>query len=195
MGATHADLTMSYEALVEAGREARKQADDMQWVEGDLALRVEALPATERPRHPETGEFLADEIKALKRYAEDVDIPYSTLQKYRKTAEAWPPSERSRAVGWAIHYVLITQEDRFDLIQPGMTYREAQQLVRGRAAGTAGKPGWFELLGKVGDTLITAGKHLEKAEQAIEDPHPDLRRKAEEYAQWAEDVAARLRNI
>lgn len=163
-----ADPTMSYEGLVEAGRAAREQADNMQWVEGDLALQVEALEGHERPRDPGTGAWIEDEAKALKRYAEDVDIAYSTLQSYRGTAKAWPPSTRVDGVGWAVHKVLASQEDRLGLIRDGMTYREAEKLVRARTAGNAGKPGWLELMGMAADKMLAAGKDLAKVEADIE---------------------------
>lgn len=188
-------LTMSYDALVEAGREARHQADNVQWTEGDLALQVEHLPPTERPRDPDTGAFLATEESALKRYADDVDVPYATLQSYRTTAFAWPPSSRLDGAGFEVHKILASQDDRFDLIQPDMTTRAARDLVRKRNFASRGKPGWFELLGIVGDTLIKADKQLAKAEDAIDDPGDDLLAKADEYAQWADDLAARLRSL
>lgn len=188
---------MSYEGLVEAGRAAREQADNMQWVEGDLALQVEILPPTERPRDPETGDFLADEVKALKRYAEDVGVPYSTMQRYRSTSAAWPVAAR-RPAPWAVHKVLAAQDDRFSLITDGMTYRQAEKLIRDRTAGSRGKPGWHELLGRVGDDLIAAEKHLSAAEVAISNPdrrsEPDdrLRAKARRYAIQASLISQRL---
>lgn len=190
-------FTMSYEGLVEAGREAREQADNMQWVEGDLALQVEALPGDERPRDPETGAFIADEEKALKRYAEDVEIAYSTLTEYRRTAEAWPTPSRLGVVAWDTHRVLASQEDRFELIRPGMTRSEARKIVRQRTAAAAGKPNWGELLGRVGEQLKTAEKHLGKFEEAVGEKTPSdkNRTNAGRYAAWAEDIAGRLREI
>jgi hypothetical protein len=182
------DPTMSYEGLVEAGREARKQADSMQWTEGDLALQVQALTGNERPRDPETGDFIKDEERALQRYAEDVDIPYSTVRSYRITAQAWPSRTRDSAVPYKVHEILVAQPDRFDLIEPGMTTREAQRIVRQRTSATTGKPGWQELLGQVGDSLIKAEKELTKVEEEMGDktgnakdiengPHPNPREK------------------
>ncbi len=193
-----ADLTMSYEALVDAGREARQHADTMQWVEGDLALQVEALPGDERPRDPDTGAFIADEAKALKRYADDVGLPYSTLKTYRRVAEAWPSTTRAHA-SWAVHQVLAAQDDRFDLVSNDLSVRQAQKMVRDRTTGAKGKPGWHELLGRVGDDLIAAEKHMDAAEAAINDPNrrsdPDDRliAKAARYAAKADDLTQRLR--
>lgn len=191
------DPTMSYEGLVEAGREARKQADSMQWTEGDLALQVQALTGNERPRDPETGDFIKDEERALQRYAEDVDIPYSTVRSYRITAQAWPSRTRDSAVPYKVHEILVAQPDRFDLIEPGMTTREAQRIVRQRTSATTGKPGWQELLGQVGDSLIKAEKELTKVEEEMGDKtgNAKLREKARRYGGIAHDLAERLWRI
>lgn len=198
------DIQMSYEGLVEAGREARKQADNMQWAEGDLALQVDALPAHERPRDGD-GLFIEDEAKTLKRYADDIDIPFNSIRKYRRVAEVWPTDRRLSMVTWGVHEALASQEDRFALIKPGMTVLAARELVRKRTAGQAGKPNWHELLGWVGDYLTKAEKRLDKfdAEVSEEDlatyKRPaavrKLRDKAGTFAERAESVAERLREI
>jgi hypothetical protein len=195
---------MSYEGLVEAGREARHQADNLQWTEGDLALQVEALPADERPRDPETGEFVADEAKTLQRYANDIDIPYNTVRLYRHVAGAWPIDTRVSGVAWGAHHALASQDDRFALIHPTITVREAEKIVRDRAKGASGKPGWHELLGQVGQSLKIAEKHMTKFEGELEEaanrsrpkyPTEKLVNKGADYADWAEALAVRLRQI
>lgn len=188
------ETTVSYSELVERGREARELADGVQWVEGDLALQVEALPGDERPRDPETGLFIEDETKQLKRYADDIGITFATLKTYRLTAVAWPTTLRRAEVSWHVHKTLAAQEDRFDLIRPAMTVREAERIVTQRRAGNTGKPGWNELLGHVGDHLKHADKAMGKAEAAIADnvPNLNLRQKADRYAAWAENLAERL---
>jgi len=185
---------MSYEGLVEAGRAARERADDYQWEEGDLALQVEHLPSTERPRDPE-GLFIEDQAKALKRYAIDIDLAYRTLATYRRVADAWPSTSRAHC-SWDVHRALAAQDDRFDLIRPDMTVRQAEDIVRKRNAASRGEPGWRELLGTVGDTLIKADKQLERAEHAItRKPADDLQAKAAKYADHCLDLARRLRNL
>lgn len=191
-------LTMSYDALVEAGREARLHTDDYQWTEGDLALEVEHLTGDDRPRD-EAGKFLAGEA-ALKRYADDIEIAYSTLSDYRRVAEAWPTSRRQRMASWTVHAELAPVTDRFDHIRDDMTSREARELsrkLRGLdAPATQHVPGWFELLGQVGDDLAAMQKHLNRVEDIIDRrPNADLRAKAVKYAEWADDIAERLRLI
>ena len=192
---TVADTTVTYDELVERGRAAREQADDVQWIEGDLALQVEALPGDQRPRDPATGDFIADELKALQRYAEDVGVAYRGVREYRRVAAAWPPVQRALHVPWAVHQALAAQEDRFNLIRDGMTVREAERIVGKRRAGSSSKPGWHELLGHVGDALVAAEKAMTKTETAIGDVEPSdkFREKAERYAEWAESLAQRLR--
>lgn len=59
-----------------------------------------------------------------------------------------------------------------------------------------GKPGWFELLGTVGEDLLAAQRHMAKAEEAINrTPSADLLAKVEQYAGWADDLATRLRAL
>lgn len=191
------DLTMSYEGLVEAGRAAREHVDDYQWVEGDLALQVEALEGNERPRDDQ-GLFLAGE-SAIKRYADDVEIPYSTLKSYRSVAAAWPPVRRRTGASWSVHAELAAVTDRFDQIRDGMTMRHARELsrhLRGLDTKTSRVgPNWFELLGRIGDDLLAARKHLAAAEDAIEDPGDELRGKAREYAERADEIAGRLKAL
>lgn len=188
-----AELTMSYEGLVEAGRAAREQGDNVQWTEGDLALQVDGLPIDARPRDPETWLFIEDEAKALKRYAEDVGVAYATLKRYRQVASAWPKSTRSTSTPWHVHRALVAQEDRFDLIRPGMTVREAEKIVRDRTKGAKGKPSWLELAGRVGDDLKRASKHFDRLEAEVDrQPNQRMQTKLAEYAQSARSFADRL---
>ena len=190
------EIRMSYEGLVEAGREARKQIDDYQWTEGELALQVETLPQGQGPRDPETGDFIEDEVKALKRYADDIDISYPAIQKYRRTAEAWPSSSREKDASYKVHEILSAQDDRLDLIQPGMSTREAHRLIRKRSLATQHEPGWFELLGEVADHLIKADRQLDKVEDAItRKPNEKFIDQAKGYAERADEIAERLRGL
>lgn len=196
-----------YERLVKKGREAREQADNYQWTEGDLALDVEALHPTDRPRDPETGAYLATEEHALKRYAEDIDIKYGTLKEYRTTAAAWPPARRLAGASFDTHRTLNDQDDRFDLIRDDMTRREARAIVQQRNAASTGKPGWFELAGAVADRLIAANKDMVKLETALElevKPAPCWERviatesfeeKATRYAAMAHDLEKRFKAV
>lgn len=83
-----------------------------------------------------------------------------------------------------------------------ITFRDVSRVVNPPAGG--GKPGWFELLGLVGDDLIDAAKHMDRVEAelaaALKRKHPKAPKqefidKAEGYAEWAEGLAARLRDL
>ena len=191
---SNTEVGTSYEVLVEEGRRARQEADGYQWRQGDLALEVEALTAENKPRD-ESGAFVKDEKQLLKRYADDVDIPYETMKKYRQTAKAWPAGDRHPLVGWEAHRLLAAQEDRTDLIgEEGRTAAGARRLVAQRNTATHHPPGWMELIGQVGDDLIRAEKDLTKVEDAItRQPNQKFRAKAERYADWADVLARRLR--
>jgi hypothetical protein len=188
--------TSKYDDLVRRGREARQAVDGAQWLEGELALEVEALHPYERPRD-DTGAFLADEARALRRYAEDIDVDYTTLKDYRRVAAAYPRTTRVVGVSWKAHQALAAQEDRLDLLQPGMTARQAQRVASARTAGNTGKPGWHELLGAVGDSLKAGDAAMDKVEAAVGDQvaNQKFREKAARYAGWADELAERLRTI
>jgi hypothetical protein len=58
---------------------------------------------------------------------------------------------------------------------------------------TYGKPGWFELVGIVGEHLIAAGKAMDKADAAVtRKPNAKLQGKLADYAGWARALADRL---
>jgi hypothetical protein len=197
---TVADMTVTYDELVQRGREAREQADGVQWTQGDLALQVEDLAPDLRPHDPQTGAFLPwDGETPLKRYAAEIDVAYSTLKNYRATARAWPPARRRADGSFEVHRALNALEDRFALIHDGMTLVEARAIVTKRFAGTSrSAPGWLELLGGVGDALKAAEKAMNKLEGAVEGKdisNPRMLTLADEYAAWGEAVVARLRNL
>lgn len=202
---------LSYQELVERGREARKQGDSYQWTEGDLALQVEQLPEGRRPRD-EKGVFLPwNGDSPLRRYAADIGVSFSSLKTWRTTAKAWPPERRrTGTVGWSIHRKLNALDDRFDLIHDGMAVPEANDILRKRfKGGSHGKPGWMELIGRVGDDLLGkpgfpgVRKSVEKAEADLtafdeavagkQIRNKDLPQKAARYADLADEASERLK--
>jgi hypothetical protein len=107
----------------------------------------------------------------------------------RALGDVRDPRAGERAVVEAWRQVVA----RADESRP-ITGRDVSNTISPPAA--AHKPGWFELLGQVGDDLIAMRRHLDKAENAItRRPKAELRAKAAQYADWADDVAARLRSI
>lgn len=74
--------------------------------------------------------------------------------------------------------------------------REVARFLKVGGGANYGKPGWSELLGEVGDTLIRVDRQLTKVEDSLtRKPNEELRAKAGKYALWAADLAERLRRI
>lgn len=108
----------------------------------------------------------------------------------KKTDQLRNPKAAEKAVVQAMTKIAEAKADDDSPI----TGRDVSRIVSARAS--RGRPGWFELLGAVGDDLVSAGKHLAKAEAAIDrEPNDDLKAKAIDYAGRADDLAARLRAI
>lgn len=78
-----------------------------------------------------------------------------------------------------------------------ITSREVNRFLKlGGTGANYGKPGWRELLGEIGDTLVRANKQMEKLEGAVHrTPNADFRAKAGEYGDLADGLAQRLREI
>lgn len=114
---------MKYDELVRRGREAVKRLTQSQWELGDLALAV--APMGRRG-------IANGGAERLRRYADEIDVEYSSLVEYRRVAEAWPNHTRVLSVSWSAHRELASHEDRFALLREGMTLSEAR-----RAAGIA----------------------------------------------------------
>lgn len=107
----------------------------------------------------------------------------------KATNELRDPEAAKQAVVTAWRQVLdrrggaqIRERDVRDVISPAVS---------------AGKPNWGELLGRVGEELKTAQKHLDRFEQEIGDKTPTdkIRMNAGRYAEWAESIATRLRHV
>ena len=72
----------------------------------------------------------------------------------------------------------------------------AQAVKSLTKAGSTGKPGWFELLGRVSDSLTKASHELDRFEAATEGRDLEkLRAKASEYAAQAQELATRLEQL
>jgi hypothetical protein len=176
-------------------RELVQDEDARQWQIGDLLL--ERLPWGEPGKS--TGV-----MEALRDVAASVGAEPAILKQYRQVARSWPKDLRRPFATWTAHKALQGHPEsaayRADLLD-GLTRNEhgyvTVKAVRDLTKGATHRPGWFELLGEVGDTLVKARKQLEKFEAAVGDDefHEDLGAKAREYAQWADDLASRLREF
>jgi hypothetical protein len=174
--------------LVRAGESAA-------WELGDLIL--ELLPMG----RPNVNTGVAKAIRAL---ATEINGEPASLAKYRKVAHGWPEGMRLPSATWNAHAAYMgppesaaTRRQTLKALPRNehgiVTVAAVRALTKGN---TGGQPGWFELLGQVGDDLTTTSKHLARAEAAItREPNDKLRANAGEYAARAEDIAIRLRRI
>ena len=133
------------------------------------------------------------------------DAEPTALTKYRQVAHGWPLGTRVPNATWAAHRAYMgppaSAPARSKTIS-GLPRNEhgkiTVQAVRDLTkVGSAGKPGWFELLGRVSDTMTKADKELDRFEAAVgdDDLNEKLRGKAGEYSLQALELAGRLRRL
>ncbi|MBT2401124.1 DUF6192 family protein [Streptomyces sp. ISL-100] len=116
----------TFATVVEEGVEAVRRASVVKFTLGDIALDV-------APLH----EAHIQGIRPLVELAEALDIPSSTLTRYRRVAAAWPHEKRDSRASWSVHAILAGHPDRFHLIKqppPGSkrewTCQEARNAMR-----------------------------------------------------------------
>lgn len=100
--------------------DTRSAASSSAWTVGDNALRVS---------HGHLEEF-----------AEAAEINYPTLRNYRYVANRWPADRRVLGTSFKVHQVLAGREDRFSLCHPGMTVKEANDLIGRSSVDRGGDP-------------------------------------------------------
>jgi hypothetical protein len=92
--------------------EKNRPGADPKWAIGDALL---AAPAEQR-------DAVADEV----------GIDKADGRSYWRTAEAWPPHTRTTAASWSTYRELAPLGDRFAIIRPGMTMRDAALVRTGK---------------------------------------------------------------
>lgn len=97
---------MSWEELILAGINGRKQGDQSNWELGDLALEVATV-------------FGED---ALGEYAERVGVNLNSLQEYRRIAAAFEMSTRVHILTWSHHRVAAGEEDRAEWLRQAVDH-------------------------------------------------------------------------
>src|SRR5436190_3212476 len=110
---------VTYEQLVEKGKQAVKKQQSMNWEIGDLAADVES----------EYGGA------SLQRFAEDIGVSFDAIRACISTTRAWPQIG-TRVTFWAVHRVLNAHPDRVKIIteNPSWTVRQATAFMH------AGRP-------------------------------------------------------
>jgi len=136
----HRDINID-PRLVAEGRALLQQEGNLNWRWGDLVARV--MP----PHSQERGAVVAwaEEIGWL-----ETGRTVTTLLSLRTTALAWPADKRCAEASFTAHQELAAETNRFAIIQPGMSKRQARV-----AAGKKPEIGSKEARGQVVADLLT----------------------------------------
>lgn len=137
---TTSDITIDPQ-LVAEGRALLKQEGNLSWRWADLVARV--MP----PNHQDRGVVVAwaEEIGWL-----ETGRTVTTLLSFRTTALAWPADKRCAQASFTAHQELAAEPNRFEIIQPGMSKRQARV-----AAGKKPEIGSKDARGQVVADLLT----------------------------------------
>lgn len=177
------------------GRHLVKAGESTAWELGDYIL--EAFPFGDHG--VKTG--VAAGLRAL---AAEIAGEPDALTAFRKVAHSWPEGSRLPSASWAAHQAYMgppSEAPARRRVLESLPRNEhgmvTKQAVRNMTKGnTGGKPGWHELLGRVGDAITDGQKHMEKVDAEVDrEPGDPFKEKAREYAARADALAASLRAI
>lgn len=105
--------TERYRQLVDRGRQLVGVLTGCQFALGDLALEIE-------PMRSWGGSVPGSAVIAtLELFAEEIGVPYKTVDTYRWVSSRWPAERRDPAVGWTVHKTLAAihdEDERFAAI-------------------------------------------------------------------------------
>lgn len=105
--------TERYRQLVDRGRQLVGVLTGCQFALGDLALEIE-------PMRSWGGSVPGSTVIAtLELFAEEIGVPYKTVDTYRWVSSRWPAERRDPAVGWTVHKTLAAihdEDERFAAI-------------------------------------------------------------------------------
>jgi hypothetical protein len=127
--------------LVAEGRALLQQEGNLNWKWADLVARVMPPGTADRDVLVEW----ATEIGWL-----ETGRTVATLLSFRTVALAWPAERRCQGASFTAHAELAAEPNRFDLIRPGMTKRQARVV-----AGKKPEIGSKEARGQVVADLLT----------------------------------------
>lgn len=136
----------SWMKLVQKGQELYKSHEEILWAWADLLAEV--APAENHPpgRNRQHSEYVPMR-KIIAAFREEVGIDRSldTLVEWRHVGIAWPKDKRVEGCGWRAHRIIAGNPARFDILQPGMSARQATA----RAALADPNPGSQMLIGDI----------------------------------------------
>jgi hypothetical protein len=107
-----------YDELVGLGRDWVETLSGVQWQLGDAGLELEPLRSC-GGANPSGSEELFTVSEAIRMFAEDVGLAYSTVRDYRWVASRWPKEHRRTDVSHTIHEILVSipdEQERFEVV-------------------------------------------------------------------------------
>jgi hypothetical protein len=107
-----------YDELVKLGRDWVETMSSVQWQLGDAGLEIEPMRSY-GGTNPSGSEELFTVSEAIRMFAEDVGLAYSTVRDYRWVASRWPKERRRADVSHTIHKILASlpdERERFEAV-------------------------------------------------------------------------------
>ncbi|MGW0207343.1 DUF6192 family protein [Streptomyces sp. NPDC003233] len=107
-----------YDELVRLGRDWVETMSGVQWQLGDAGLEIEPMRSY-GGANPSGNEELFTVSEAIRMFAEDVGLAYSTVRDYRWVASRWPKERRRAGVSQTIHKILASipdEQERFEAV-------------------------------------------------------------------------------
>ncbi|RPE38216.1 hypothetical protein EDD90_1092 [Streptomyces sp. Ag109_O5-1] len=107
-----------YDELVKQGRDWVETMSGVQWQLGDAGLEIEPMRSY-GGTNPSGSEELFTVSEAIRMFAEDIGLAYSTVRNYRWVASRWPKECRRACVSHTIHKILSSipeEQERFEAV-------------------------------------------------------------------------------
>ncbi len=130
-----------YDELVKLGRDWVATMSGVQWRIGDAAMEIEPMRSY-GGANPSGKDDLFTVSEAIRLFAEDIGLSYSTVRDYRWVASRWPKERRRTDVSHTIHQILASipdPEERFEAVnnppphprsgEPRWTHDSAKRVV------------------------------------------------------------------
>ncbi|WP_030683560.1 DUF6192 family protein [Streptomyces cellulosae] len=130
-----------YYELVKLGRDWVAAMSSVQWRLGDAAVEIEPMRSY-GGANPSGKDDLFTVSEALRMFAEDVGLAYTTVRSYRWVSSRWPTERRRVDVSHTIHKILASipdEQERFEAVtnpppsprggQPRWTHDSAKRVV------------------------------------------------------------------
>ncbi|WP_329375267.1 DUF6192 family protein [Streptomyces sp. NBC_01483] len=99
-----------YDELVKLGRDWVATMSSAQWRLGDAAVEIEPMRSY-GGANPSGKDDLFTDSEAIRMFAEDVGLAYTTVRSYRWVSSRWPKECRRADVSHTIHKVLASVPD------------------------------------------------------------------------------------